>query len=107
MLPRLAQQEDGNYVLEILEQRNVLMLLDSIKESPKSVQQLALECKIPLSTTYRTIGEMVRLDFVKSKCVFNESGKWEKIYRYNEFFTENIKNKNITNKPTNFQSDLK
>lgn len=107
MLPRLAQQEDGNYVFEILEQRNVMTILESIKGSPKSVQQLALECKIPLSTTYRTIGEMARLDFVKSKCVFNESGKWEKIYRYNELFIGNIKNKNITNKPANFESDLK
>jgi predicted transcriptional regulator len=106
MLPRLAQQ-DGNYVFEILEQRNVLTLLESIKESPKSVQQLALKCKIPLSTAYRTIGEMARLDFVKIKYVFNESGKWEKIYRYNEFFIEHIKNKNVANPQTNFEGSLK
>jgi predicted transcriptional regulator len=107
MLSRLDQQGDGNYVSEILEQRNVLMLLESIKESPKSVQQLATKCKIPLSTTYRTIGEMTRLDFVKIKYVFNESGKWEKIYRYNEFFIEHIKNQNVINKSKNFESDLK
>jgi len=106
MLPRLTQQEDGNYMFELLEQKNVMTILESIKGSPKSVQQLALECKIPLSTAYRTIGEMARLDFVKSKIVVNESGKWKKIYRYNELFTENIKNKNITNNPTNFQSGL-
>src|SRR5690348_16781659 len=87
MLPSLAQQ-DGNYVFEILEQRNVLMLLESIKESPKSVQQLVTKCKIPLSTTYRTVGEMAKLDFVKIKYIFNDSGKWEKIYSYNEFFIE-------------------
>ena len=107
MLPRLAQQEDGNYMFEILEQKNVMTILESIKGSPKSVQQLALECKIPLSTAYRTIGEMARLDFVKSKYVVNESGKWEKIYHYNEFFTEHIKNENIIHKPTNFEGNLK
>ena len=105
MLPRLAQQ-DGNYVFEILEQRNVLMLLESIKESPKSVQQLATKCKIPLSTTYRTVGEMAKLDFVKIKYIFNDSGKWKKIYSYNEFFIERIKNKNTINRPTNFEVDL-
>ncbi len=104
MLPQLAQQENRKCVYEALEQRNVMVLLESIKKSPKSVQQLSIDCNIPLSTTYRTIGEMCRLDFVKFKHVFNESGKWEKIYKYNKFFTDPSKNKNITNKPTNFES---
>jgi hypothetical protein len=107
MSPQLAQQEDGNYVFEIREQRNVTMLLESIKESPKSVQQLAIDCNIPLSTTYRTIGKMARLDFVKIKHFYNESGKWEKIYKYNKFFTDSSNNENVTNKPTNFEGDFK
>ncbi|MGI0026812.1 MAG: hypothetical protein ACREAD_03100 [Nitrosopumilaceae archaeon] len=88
MLPRLAQQEDVNYAFEILEQRNAMILLESIKEMPKSAQQLSIECNIPLSTTYRTIGELTRLNFVKVKHIFNESRKWEKRYKRNEFFPE-------------------
>jgi hypothetical protein len=106
MLPQLAQQENRKYVFEVLEQRNVMVLLESIKKSPKSIQQLSIDCSIPLSTTYRTIGEMCRLDFIKFKHFVNESGKWEKIYKYNEFFIDPSKNKNITNKPTNLESGL-
>jgi|SRR5579872_5184530 len=93
MLPRLDQLKDGDYVFEILEQRNVMILLESVKTSPKTVQQLAMECKIPRSTAYRTMGKIARLEFVKTKYVFNNSGKWEKTYRYNEFFIEDVKNK--------------
>ncbi len=106
MLPQLDQQENRKYVSEILEQRNVTVLLESIKESPKSVQQLSIDCDIPLSTTYRTIGEMYRFDFIRFKHVFNESGKWEKIYQYNEFFIDSSKNKNITNEGINLESGL-
>ena len=95
MLPRLDQLKDENDVFEILEQRNVMILLESVKASPKTVQQLAMECKIPLSTAYRTMGDMARLEFVKIKHVVNNSGKWEKIYRYNEFFIEDVKNKKL------------
>jgi ABC-type Zn uptake system ZnuABC Zn-binding protein ZnuA len=106
MLPRLTQQKDGMHVFEILEQRNVTMLFQSIKVSSKSAQQLAIECNIPLSTTYRIIGKLTRLNFIKTKHIFNESGKWEKMYRYNGFFIEHIRNENVSNELTNSKGNF-
>jgi len=106
MLPRSTQQKDGKYQFEILEQRNVTTLLQSVKDYPKSAQELAIECNIPLSTTYRTIGELTRLNFIKIKHVFNEYGKWEKKYRCNEFFIEQTRTENVTSALANSKSDI-
>jgi response regulator of citrate/malate metabolism len=106
MLPQIIQQENRKHVFEILEQKIMRQLLQSLKDLPKSAQQLATDCDIPLSTTYRMINELARLNIIKVKHVFNESGKWEKRYKCNEFFLECIRNQSVTNELTNSKSDL-
>lgn len=105
MLPQIIQQ-DRKHVLEILEEKSTKQLLQSLKDLPKSAQPLATDCDIPLSTTYRMINELARLNIIKVKHVFNESGKWEKRYKCNESFIDCIRNESITNEPTNSESDL-
>ncbi len=106
MSQQIIRQEDRKYVLEILEQKNTKLLLQSLKDLSKSAQQLATDCDIPLSTTYRMINELARLNIIKVKHVFNEYGKWKKIYKCNEFFIERVRNERVTNERTNSKSDL-
>jgi predicted transcriptional regulator len=106
MLPQIIQQEDRKHVLEMLEQNSTKLLLQSLKDLPKSAQSLATGCNIPPSTTYRMISELARLNIIKVKHVFKESRKLEKIYKCNEFFIEYIRNENATNEPTNSESDF-
>ena len=67
----LAQQEDKKHVLEVLEQQNMKLILKSLKDLPKSAQQLASDCDIPLSTTYRMVSELARLNIIRIKRILN------------------------------------
>ena len=87
----LAQQEDKKHVLEVLEQQNMKLILKSLKDLPKSAQQLASDCDIPLSTTYRMVSELALLNIIRIKRILNESGRWEKRFKCNEFLVECIR----------------
>lgn len=103
MLAEIMQQEDRKHVL-VLGRKKMKLLLKSINDLPKSAQQLATDCDIPLSTIYRMISELTGLNVIIIKRVLNKSGKWEKRYKCNEFLAERITSEGIINEQTNSES---
>lgn len=89
MLETLELDEDK--IQELLSDKYIKIILESIKKLPKSTSQLCMECKIPPSTTYRKMQKLYSYRVIRRIGIINEAGKREAFYKSNIGFLKILK----------------
>ena len=82
LIPRLIRKYDiANKIFQELGDVNSRYILFSIIKKPKSVQEISDEIKIPLSTVYKKLGNLIEVSLVTMNRGFVENGRVIKYYQ--------------------------
>ena len=82
------------FMLEIFSDKDVLLILESVKDSPKNINQLCIDCKIPTSTTYRKVQKLAEYGILQ-RIGKIEFGKRITSYKSNTHIIKNFSNSSI------------
>lgn len=82
LTPRLIKKFDiTNKIFKELADFESRHILFSIVNNPKSIQEISLELKIPLSTAYQKIQNLKKISLISVQPEFLENGKIVQIYQ--------------------------
>lgn len=82
LLPRLVKKYDiANKIFQELGELDSRYILFSIIKKPKSAQEISDEIKIPLSTVYKKLENLIDVSLVSMNRDFEENGRAIKYYQ--------------------------